>query len=358
MSDKNTIELAEPAEPTDTSMTEDQRREGRHHIVDNIIVQYPRYTDILKEVDYMYRRAPSSREPLGLLLTGIMGAGKTTITDAILATHPPHRLAGVMKRPVVRATVPSRATDRSVASALLRSFGDPRWDKGILVNQTSRLIDCFQKAETRLVIIDEVQHFMDQNSNRIVIDAANWLKTLIKDEDIHIGCILVGLRHEADLLLDAKGGQLGSFFGNKRTLGPLAWDDDGDPPRNEFYRFMVELDRLLPFDGSTALVDPDIAYRCHIASAGMLRPLMRLVRRAAHTAIAYGIPTVDRELLAEAFDLTDPGDRYAIPNPFDGQRPEAAPIPQESAPSSGTTNRGGKRRGRPRKDTREVLATL
>lgn len=355
MQSKNSTQTIEATETTDIS-DEEARREQRHRTLDNIIITYPRYNDILTEAEYMFQRALSSREPLGLLLTGAMGAGKTTITDALLALHPPYRLGGIMKRPVVRATVPSRATDRSVASALLRSFGDPRWDKGNLTNMSFRLIECFKKAETRIVIIDEVQHFMDQNSNKIVIDAANWLKTLIKDEDIHIGCILVGLRHEANLLLDANGGQLGSFFGSTRTLEPLAWDNEDDLSKNEFYRFMIELDRLLPFDGEADLVDADVAWRCHVASAGMLRPLMRLVRRAAHTAIDHGIATVNRELLAEAFDLMHPGDRRDIPNPFDGDRPEAAPIPKEPTPSSGSNNRGGKRRGRPRKE--KVLSIL
>jgi len=352
------VENKDMTEATNVDGSEAQRREERHRIVDNIIITYPRYKSVLDEVDYMFRRAPSSREPLGLLLTGLMGAGKTTITDTILALHPPMRVAGVMKRPVVRATVPSRATDRSVASALLRSFGDPRWDKGTLTNMTFRLIECFKKAETRIVIIDEVQHFMDQNSNKIVVDAANWLKTLIKDEDVHIGCIMVGLRHEAGLLLDANGGQLGSFFGSTRTLEPLTWDNEDDLSKSEFYRFMTELDRLLPFDGGTDLVDADIAWCCHVASAGMLRPLMRLVRRAAHTAIDHGIETVNRELLAEAFDLMAPEDRRAISNPFDGDRPEGAPVPKDPTPSSGPNNRGGKRRGRPRKEDKRTVKSV
>ncbi len=358
MGSTNSTQTIEATEATNVDGSEAQRREERHHIVDNIIITYPRYKSILEEVDYMFRRAQSSREPLGLFLTGLMGTGKTTITDTILALHPPNRVAGVMKRPVVRATVPSRATDRSVASALLRAFGDPRWDKGTLTNMTFRLIECVKKAETRIVIIDEVQHFMDQNSNKIVVDAANWFKTIIKDEDVHIGCIMVGLHHEANLLLDANGGQLGSFFGSTRTLEPLAWDNEDDLSKNEFYRFMTELDRLLPFDGEIGLVDADVAWRCHVASAGMLRPLMRLVRRAAHTAIDHRIATVNQDLLAEAFDLMDHSDRRDIPNPFDGDRPEAAPIPEEPIPSSGTNNRSGKRRGRPRKEKKHVLSVL
>lgn len=357
MKSKNSTQTIEATETTDIS-DEEARREQRHRTLDNIIITYPRYNDILTEVEYMFRRALSSREPLGLLLTGVMGAGKTTITDAILALHPPYRLGGIMKRPVVRATVPSRATDRSVASALLRSFGDPRWDKGTLTNMTFRLIENFKKAETRIVIIDEVQHFMDQNSNKIVVDAANWLKTLIKDEDIHIGCILVGLRHEADLLLDANGGQLGSFFGKARTLEPLAWNNNDDMSKNEFHRFIAQLDRLLPFDEPSCLVDEDIAWRCHVASGGLLRPLIRLVRYAAHTAIDHGMPTVDRDLLAEAFDLVSVGERRGIANPFDGDRPEAAPVREEPAPSSGTNKRGGKGRGRPRKEKEKVLSVL
>lgn len=333
-------------------------REERHHIVDNIIITYPHYNDILAEVEYIFQRALTSPEPLGLLLTGEMGAGKTTLTDAIIAAHPSSRVGGVMKRPVVRATVPSRAMDRSVASALLRAFGDPRWDKGTLTNMTFRLIECFKKAETRIVIIDEVQHFLDQNSKRIVIDAANWLKTLLKDEDIHIGCVLVGLRQEADLLLDANGGQLGSFFGGTRTLKPFAWNDDKDLSQNDFHHLLTELDRLLPFAESTELVDPDIAWRCYVASGGLLRPLMRLMRHAAHTAIDHGIPTVTQALLAESFDVMLAREGRGVPNPFDGDPPTAVPVGGDKPLPSGTNNRGRGRRSRPRKKDKKIVAAV
>ena len=362
-SDAPRVTVADVTDFPNKDDNEADRREARDAIVEKIIINYPRYNAILAEADYMFQMVLHSREPLGMLLAGLMGAGKTTLTDAILAKYPPYRMGGVMKHPVVRATVPSRATDHSVASAFLRAFGDPRWSKGTLTNMTFRLIECFKRAETRLIIVDEVQHFMDQNSNRIVIDAANWLKTLIKDEDIHIGCILVGLHDEAKLLLAANGGQLGSFFGKVRMLGPLAWDENSDDPsKNEFYRFLIEVDHLLPFDKETALVDPDIAWRCHIASRGILRPTMRLVRRAAHTAIDAGKKTIDRELLAEAFDLMDPGDRPDIPNPFDADlqdiKDSIAGTAMSPVPSSGTNNRGGKRRGRPPKEDNKMVKAI
>jgi len=42
-----------------------------------------------------------------------------------------------------------------------------------------------------LLILDEVQHFRDRDSRRVLENARNWLKTLIKETGV--ACVLVGL---------------------------------------------------------------------------------------------------------------------------------------------------------------------
>jgi len=54
------------------------------------------------------------------------------------------------------------------------------------------LWDC----QVELLILDEVQHFRDRDSRRVLENASNWLKTLIKETGV--ACVLVGLQGEAE----------------------------------------------------------------------------------------------------------------------------------------------------------------
>lgn len=299
-------------------------RAERYDLVDAAYVSYPRTGAILAQFEYLYEHARRSPEPLGLLLTGSPGVGKTTLTEVFEAQHPPDVSGPTVKRPVVLATVPSRATEKGLAAALLKGMGDPRWHRGSVNDMTYRLMEYLHDCETRLLVLDEIQHFVDSNSRRVGEDGARWLKNLLKDKQVKLSCVLVGLPGQSELFLAANDRQLECFFGDARVLAPLGWHDANGSEACEFRLFLREVEPLLPLPLPSHLADEDTAWRCFVATGGVVRFVMRLIRRAARLAIDTDQDCITRMLLAEAFDLDLAGERHGVPNPFDDDvRPEA-----------------------------------
>src|SRR5206468_3214432 len=101
---------------------------------------------------------------------------------------------------------------------------------------------------------------------------------------VKLACVLVGLEGQTDQLMQANDGQLGRFFSDPYVLKPLVWDDGDGLNSNEFRCFLGVVDELLPLGGRSHLAGVDIAWRCYVASDGLINYLMRLVRRAAYLA--------------------------------------------------------------------------
>lgn len=325
-------------------------REARYDHLEKILIEYPRAAKILSEIAFIHRHAHRAAEMRGLLITGPKGAGKTTLIDVYINTFAPDYGAETIKRPIMFATVPSRATADGLASALLYGLGDPRWANGNLNNKTTRIHEFLRRCETRPLILDEIQHFQDgQNLNHIE-DAARWLKILLKDKQVKLACVFVGLEGWTDKLMRANAGQLGRLFTDEYVLAPLKWDETGGLKTNEFRIFLDELDAQLPFDARAGLVDEDLAWRCHVATGGLVNYVMKLIRRAGYLAIDLDRPCVDRALLAEAYDKELAKGRRGIPNPFDGDERPELPLPAdadaERAEIAGVGRRPGRRKAK------------
>jgi len=323
--------------------------EERYDMLERILIRYPRWNTILDEIAFMHRHAHRAAEPRCLMLIGQKGAGKTTLTDVYAAPYIAAPYGDTMRRPVMFATVPARATPKGLAAALLQGLGDPRWALGSLDNKTLRLHDYLRRCETRLLILDEIQHFEEGRNASDVEEAARWLKILIKDKSVKLACVMVGLENRTDKLLQANDGQLGRLFGDPYVLHPLEWVNSPDINDNEFRGFLDEVEAQLPFPQLSGLAEEELALRCYVATNGLVNWVMRLVRRAGYLAVDLGRERIELDLLAEAFDKELAGERRGIPNPFDGP-PPAAPPPadkeEEHAVLAGTNRRGGRRKQR------------
>lgn len=313
--------------------------------VEQVRVIYPRWNAVLADIEECHRRHALAAEPPCLMLVGPTGAGKTTLTESYAARFPATIADTSIHRPVLHTTIPSPATIKNLAIELLYALGDPRYDKGTIGSMTKRVINFFRDCGVELLILDELQHFVDRDSQKVLQNVSNWLKTLIKDHELKIACVLVGLENEANQVVDANP-QLARLFGDPFVLAPFAWDEKNPATVQEFRTLLHELEKLLPLNEPSHLVQRERAWRCFVASNGILSYLMALIRQAATLALKRGQEHLDDALLAAAFDQRLAGQRRGIPNPFVGEVP-ARPKPK-SAAGNGTNNRSTSR-GRTRK---------
>ncbi|MDQ5826637.1 MAG: TniB family NTP-binding protein [Chloroflexota bacterium] len=281
--------------------------------VEHVRVAYPRWKLIQDEITRCHQMNTMAAEPQCMLVTGPTGAGKTTLIETYVRRYPPEFTESGTHRPVVMATIPSPATIGNLTTSLLYALGDPLAGRGTIGAQTHRVMSYFRDCGTQLLILDELQHFVDRDSAKVLQNASNWLKTLIKETKV--ACVLVGLEGEAEQVVDINP-QLARLFGDPYVLTPFRWDPDDPRTMDEFRRLMYEIEIRLPLNEPSDLSSLDTAARCYAASNGTISYLMALVRRATHLALLGGHERLDHTLLAQAFDQRLAGSRRAVQNPF------------------------------------------
>jgi len=281
--------------------------------IEGIRVAYPRWQRIVEEIGRCQEWGPLAAEPPCLLLVGPTGAGKSTLVGSYARAYPPVLTEAGVTYPVVRATIPSPATIKALAIALLAALGDPRATSGTVGAMTYRLTHYFRDCQVELLILDEVQHFRDRDNRRVLENASNWLKTLIKETGV--ACVLVGLQGEAEEVMRLNP-QLARLFGEPHVLLPFAWEERRPETVREFVAFLALVEEALPLAERPALAALPMARRLHTASGGVMAYLMELLRGATYLALAEGRATLDREVLERAFAQRLASLRRGTANPF------------------------------------------
>jgi energy-coupling factor transporter ATP-binding protein EcfA2 len=286
--------------------------------VETIRIWYPRMRAIYEAIEQTHAANAMSAEPQCMMVVGPTGVGKSTLLRSYTATYPRQARLEGDRLPILELTVPARATIRNFATKLLVAVGDPLADRGTIGNMEARLLRFMNGCGVEMLVVDDLQHFVDRDSERVLHDVSNWLKNLVKET--HTACLIAGLP-EAEQVLNANP-QLGRLFGDPYVLQAFHWDASQPDTVTEFRTFLRTLEELLPLPRVLPLASAETAWRCFVASEGSMAYLMNLVRRATQRAIRLGHQALDLTLLAEAFDHRLAGRRRGLANPFVGDLPQ------------------------------------
>jgi energy-coupling factor transporter ATP-binding protein EcfA2 len=306
--------------------------------VETIRIWYPRLTHLFEAIQAGHELNRYSAEPQCLMVVGPTGVGKSTLLNSYAAQYPREILAETTRMPVLKVTVPAKATIRNFITRLLVGVGDPLADRGTVGSLELRLLGLLRDSGVEVLMVDDLQHFVDRDSERVLHDVSNWLKNLVKET--HIACVIAGLP-EAEQVLSANP-QLGRLFGDPHILHPFVWEPEQPQTIQEFRTFLQTLEGLLPLPEASHLAGMETAWRCFVASDGCMAYLMNLIRRATQAAVQRDQPRLNLALLAEAFDHRLAGTRRGIPNPFVGDIP-ARSVEKPPIPARRATNRRSKR---------------
>jgi Cdc6-like AAA superfamily ATPase len=160
-----------------------------------------------------------------LLITGESGVGKTTLCKKYVERYPRIDLTEKTKVPVLLARIPFPATPKNLVTVLLAELGDPLSDKGTTFSKTKRLFKLLKECEVELIILDEFQHFIDRDSDKVLNTISDWLKQLINESKLPI--VLVGLS-ESIKILEANS-QLRRRFAMSDELTNFDWVGNSNP---------------------------------------------------------------------------------------------------------------------------------
>jgi Cdc6-like AAA superfamily ATPase len=309
----------------------------RKELVERIHIKFPRFGRVLDKIAHCHQHSKIAAEPECLLITGLQGAGKTTLCKSYASKYPSRFDREGKIIPVLSTSVPSITTKRSLPTRLLHAMGDGSADRGTSVSQTLRVIKLVRDCGVEMIVLDEFQHFIDSQSNVVLRNISDWLKDLINETGKPV--VLVGMP-DSEKVLRANP-QLERRFSMRESLEPFGWDT---PERQEeFKSFLKHLDRRLPFPRRSNLCDHDTALRVFCATDGLIGYVMKLTRRAAVLAIERGADHVGLEFLSEAYDERLASRLRGRAHPFKSDpehlKPEAA---ADAAYGSKTTNRRSK----------------
>lgn len=293
-------------------------------LVERIFIEHKRLKELLESIRHCHEYSKISAEPECMFIGGYAGTGKTTLQEYYARQFPRAVLEERTHVPVLRGRVPQRASDKTLVTELLRCIGDPAAEKGTSYNQTTRLRLLMRECGTEILFLDEFQHFIDKDSQKILKNISDWLKNLIDQSRIPI--VLCGMPY-ADEILDAPGNeQLKRRFSVRVSLDPFGWTTKEE--QAEFRGFLKSVDVMLPFQKPSRLADMDMAYRFFCATNGRIGKVMKIVRRAAELAIHAPLECLNLEVLSQAYEDRMRKDYPERVNPFT-EGAKLAPVPFE-----------------------------
>jgi type II secretory pathway predicted ATPase ExeA len=309
----------------------------RCRLVESIFIEHERFKRLLELIRHCHEYSKISAEPECMFIGGWAGTGKTTLQKFFAQRHPCVELEERTLVPVLRARVPQRASDKTLVTTLLRNIGDPAAEKGTSFNQTTRLRLMMRECGTEILFLDEFQHFIDKDSEKVLKNISDWLKNLIDETRTPI--VMCGMPY-ADEILDAPGNeQLKRRFSVRARLEPFFWSTKEE--QGEFRGFLKSVDVKLPFPKRSQLAGFNMAYRFFCATNGRVGKVMKIVRRAAELAIYGSLECLDLGVLARAYEDRMREDYPDRMNPFATEEKGLKEVPfEEYVPNIGANNRG------------------
>lgn len=272
--------------------------EEKIKLVDGIRVMHPGFVTALSLIEETHNEGRVTNHPLSMLVYGDSGSGKTTVLETYLASNMHveeiYSTRGKeTRRNILHASISSPATYVGLTEDLLRQLGDRYPTKGTATHKRERLSELIGKYKVELIMLDELQHFVDRDKKQVVLRVSDFLKSLMNELKVPI--VLFGLEDSMDVL--KVNPQISRRVPTRWELKPFEYDD-------EFETFLLELDNQLldVFEKQSHLSESDVAERLYYATAGVVNSIMLLVRRAAKSAIMKGRECIEMIDFAEAFE--------------------------------------------------------
>lgn len=302
-----------------------------------VLIKYPRFLDILEQIQESYDSYDETAEPLCKAIVGPSGSGKSTIAGYFEETHPAKERNWGKEVPFLLVLVPSQLTQRSFAEAILTTLGGPYPSRGTLGALTRRIDKALGRGDgshhVRLVALNEIQHFIDSRYG-IPYETADWLKDRI--EETGVPFIILGLEYGLELL--DQNEQLKRMFTETIEIKPFGWEDEAD--RTNFRGILrsvrSELSDIYEFP---EMEQVGMAGRLHHASFGLIGYLMKIIRGAAFFARKAGTKRVTVDMLARAYTVHVRGKDIRYPNPITDPQFDPRTAPQLVPPSEWAAER-------------------
>lgn len=265
--------------------------------IDNTLVPHSAFDAAAKRLEQCFRNADGTTDPVCVPVIGESRTGKSRALEECASKHPGERTQEGLTVPILRVSTPSKPTVKGLAELMLRAMSDPKFDKGTENARTVRLKTLMRHAGTRMVMIDEFQHFYDKGSHRVMHHVADWLKILVDDSKVAL--VVAGLP-SCGAVLD-QNEQLAGRFLSPIRMPRFDWKIVAH--REEFTGILAAFHESLSESFALAQLDsPAMAFRCYCATGGLMGYLTKFLRQAVWNALDEDKRRITLEDLALAHD--------------------------------------------------------
>jgi hypothetical protein len=250
-------------------------QDKRPNIVNEFVIAHTSHIEATSRIEKCLAGWAPDSENKAVAVVGESGVGKSFAMRCVLSKHEPYETQDGWEVPILWATLPPRPTTKTLAGVLLAGLKDPTWDRGTENQMSKRLRILMRETKTRMVMLNEFQHFLDSKNDRVIYDVADWLKVLV--EDTRSILVVAGLPSCTAIINSNE--QLRGRFQAPIHLSRFSWQDIRQ--RKEFRGILMTFySTLSECYELPELHTEDMAFRFYCATGGLMDILRQAVENA------------------------------------------------------------------------------
>ncbi len=239
-------------------------------------IAYPQAKQILGHMEELLAHPRIDRMP-HMLLVGASNNGKTQILKRFMADHPvdPNPSGDYAIVPAVFVEAPSSPNVGELYDRILTAINHPFSPRAPLREKEPMVFSILEKIQLKMLLIDEIQHLIAGGQTR-----QREFRNALKSMGNMLRISIVGAGVDEALTAFNTDPQLSNRF-EPQFLPKWTWD-------NKFGVLLNSLERQLPLQLPSRLIDDELSNRIYHMSEGILGEVHEVVKRAAVHAIRSG----------------------------------------------------------------------
>jgi hypothetical protein len=259
-------------------------------------IGYTRAKQVLGKLESLLTHPKQHRMP-NLLLVGDTNNGKTSIISRFEKLHPEHEHpdGDRLCLPVLYIQAPPVPDEARFYNGVLEKLGAPYRSADRIDKKQFQCIRILSKVETKILIIDEIQHILAGNQSR----QRNFLNTIkYLGNELQIPIVGVGTKDAFNAI------QTDPQLSNRFDPAILPrWEMN-----SEYLKLLASFERMIPLRKQSKLVEKDLALKVLNLSEGTIGEVSSLLGKAAVKAIETGGECISPKLI-DSLDWTRPSER-------------------------------------------------
>lgn len=258
------------------------------------IIRHSKYDQALHSIETVFRMRNLTGLSEHLFCIGQSGTGKSTLKKQLKQIYPNVELTDRELKPYLCVDTPSKPTIGNMAEEVLKQLGEANYFKGSVAYKTNQILFLLRELDVKLVVLDELQHFIDHGNRQAAAEVSDWLKRLIDNSSACF--VLMGLERASDILKVNE--QLRRRFSQQIKLPPFSIANKDDMA--EFAGVLAHLDKELGLEARLVLT-PTLVKQIHFATNGIMDYMVKIFVGAFTVSVNRELGQITNEALEAAF---------------------------------------------------------